>query len=196
MKSTLTADAIVNDPDHSITLAVKREGERLRNFIRRRVPDAGDAEDILQEVYFELVSAYRLLDPIEHVSAWMYRVARNRIVDLFRRRRPEDSAAALAVTQGDGEEELSIDNLLPSADGGPEAAYARSLLLRELLAALEELPTEQRDAFVGHEIDGLSFAAMAESSGLSINTLLARKRYAVLHLRRRLQAIHEEMLQP
>jgi RNA polymerase sigma factor (sigma-70 family) len=195
MKATLTLDPAMTEQDHTIAQTVARERGRLRNFIRRRVPDPGDVEDILQEVFYELVLAYRMVEPVEQVGAWLFQVARNRITDLFRKRGREPMAEHQPLAAND-EDEPSIEELLPAADAGPEAAYARSLLLQELMAALEELPPEQREIFLGHEIEGRSFAAMAAASGLSINTLLARKRYAVLYLRRRLQAIHEEFAQP
>jgi RNA polymerase sigma factor (sigma-70 family) len=195
MKATLSLDQAMTAQDHSIAQTVARERGRLRNFIRQRVADPGDAEDILQDVFYELVAAYRMLEPAEQVGAWLFRVARNRITDLFRKRRPERMAELPAPAEF-AEDDATIEDLLPSADAGPEAAYARSLLVQELSAALEELPAEQRDAFVAHEIDGHSFADMAAASGLSINTLLARKRYAVLYLRRRLQAIYQEFVQP
>ncbi len=163
---------------------------RLRNFIRRRVPDPSDVEDIVQEVFYELVEANRLLMPIEHVTGWLFRVARNRITDLFRKKRPEAFSDA-GVADEDGER-LQIEDLLPSPDAGPEALYARSLLLDEVECALDELPDEQRDIFVAHELEGRSFKELSEESGVNVNTLLARKRYAVLHLRERLQRIHDE----
>lgn len=160
-------------------LVIERERSRLWNFIRRRVADPSDADDILQEVFYELLVSDRLMKPIDHVGAWLYQVARNRITDLFRKRRPEDPT-------------LLLEDLLPSAEAGPEAAYARSVLLEELDAAIEELPEAQREVFVATEIDGRSFKELAAEKGISINTLLARKHYAVLHLRKRLQAIYEE----
>lgn len=156
-----------------------REGSRLRNFIRRRVADPRDAEDVLQDVFTELVEANQLLMPIEHVSGWLFRVARNRIIDLFRRKKGES---------------LDLDDLLPSPEAGPDAEFARGALLEELEAAIAELPEEQRDVFVAHEIDGKSFKEMAAESGVSINTLLSRKRYAVLHLRERLQRTYDELV--
>ncbi len=178
-----------------ISEAVQRERGRLRNFIRKRVADAGDAEDILQDVFYELVETYRLVQPVEHVAAWLYRVARNRIIDFFRKKRPEALGEGPAETV-DGEDALGLEDLLPSRDAGPEAAYARSVLLEELNAALEELPEEQRAVFVAHEIDGMSFKELAAETGVSVNTLLSRKRYAVLALRRRLQAIYDEYMTP
>ena len=179
-----------SEQNRSISEVIQRERQRLFHFIRKRVDDQGDAEDILQDVFYELTEAYRLMKPVEQAGAWLYRVARNRIIDRFRKKRPE---AFRAPSSGPSEELPSrLEDLLPSPDAGPEAAYARSVLLEELEAALEELPEEQREVFIAHEIDGRSFKQLAETSGLSINTLLSRKRYAVLHLRRRLQAIYEE----
>jgi RNA polymerase sigma factor (sigma-70 family) len=166
------------------------EGSRLRNFIRRRVPDPSDAEDIVQEVFYELVEANRLLMPIEHVTGWLFRVARNRITDLLRKKKP-DSFGDATVEDEDGVL-LSIEDLLPSPDAGPEALYACSVLLDELELALDELPEEQRDVFVAHELQGRSFKEIAAETGVSVNTLLSRKRYAVLHLRRRLRSIYDE----
>jgi len=180
------------EQDRRISEVVKREQSRLRNFIRRRVPDPRDAEDILQEVFYELVEANRLLMPIEHVTGWLFRVARNRITDLFRKKKPESfSDAAVA---GDDEELLQLEDLLPSPNAGPDALYARSVLLDELEFALDELPDEQREVFVGHELEGRTFKQMAAETGVSVNTLLSRKRYAVLHLRERLQSIYHEFM--
>jgi RNA polymerase sigma factor (sigma-70 family) len=162
----------------------------LLSFIRRRVPDPFDAEDIVQEVFYELVEANRLLMPIDHVTGWLFRVARNRITDLFRKKKAETFSPA-AVEDEDGEL-LQIEDLLPSPDAGPEALYARNLLLHELELAVEELPKEQREVFVAHELEGRSFKRMAAETGVSVNTLLSRKRYAVLHLRERLQNIYDE----
>jgi len=178
------------EPDQRISEVVKREQSRLRNFIRRRVPDPRDAEDILQDVFYELVEANRLLMPIEHVTGWLFRVARNRITDLFRKKRPE-SFGDSAVGDEEGEV-LEIEDLLPSPDAGPEAAYFRNLLLDELELAVDELPEEQRKVFVAHELEGRSFKEMAAEMGVGVNTLLSRKRYAVLHLRERLQGVYDE----
>jgi RNA polymerase sigma factor (sigma-70 family) len=169
---------------------VKREQSRLRNFIRRRVPDPRDAEDILQEVFYELVEANRLLMPIEHVTGWLFRVARNRITDLFRQKQPESFSDA-AIADEDGEL-LHLEDLLPSPDAGPEALYTRNLLLAELESAVDELPDEQREVFVAHELEGRSFKAMAAEIGGNVNTLLSRKRYALRHLRARLQSVYDE----
>jgi RNA polymerase sigma factor (sigma-70 family) len=178
------------EPEQRISEVVKREQSRLRNFIRRRVPDPRDAEDILQDVFYELVEANRLLMPIEHVTGWLFRVARNRITDLFRKKRPE-SFSDRAVADEDGEV-LEIEDLLPSPDAGPEAIYIRNVLLDELELAVDELPEEQREVFVAHELEGRSFKQMAAETGVSLNTLLSRKRYAVLHLRERLQSVYDE----
>ena len=188
MDTTLTANALMIEQDKRITETISRERGRLRNFIRRRVPDATEAEDILQDVFFEYVEAYRLPEPIEQVGAWLFRVARNRIIDRFRKKRE----VQLPELPGDEGDEHWLDEVLPSPEGGPEAAYARRVLLEELLAALEELPKEQRDVFIAHELDGRSFKELAEERGVAVNTLLARKRYAVLHLRKRLQTIYDE----
>jgi len=173
-----------------ISDVVKREQVRLRNFIRRRVPDPSDVEDIVQEVFYELVEANRRLMPIEHLTGWLYRVARNRITDLFRKQKPEGFSDA-AVEDEDGDL-LQIEDLLPSPDAGPEALYVRNLLFEELELALDELPEEQREVFVAHELEGRSFKELSAESGVNVNTLLSRKRYAVLHLRERLQRIYDE----
>src|SRR5579859_6957561 len=179
------------EQDQRISEVVKREGSRLRNFIRRRVPDPRDAEDILQDVFYRLVEANRLLMPIEHVTGWLFRVARNRITDLFRKKKPE--LFSDAVVEDEDGELLQIEDLLPSPDAGPEALYFRNLLLDELELALDELPDEQREVFEAHELEGRSFKELAEETGVSVNTLLSRKRYAVLHLRERLRSIYDEL---
>ncbi len=185
----LTPSALAAEQDRRITETVARERGRLRNFIRRQVPDAGEAEDILQDVFYEFVEAYRLPDSIEQVGAWLFRVARNRIIDRFRKKKEVQLAETVS---DDGEESLWLEEVLPSEDAGPEAAYARQVLLEELLAALAELPKEQRDVFIAHELDGRSFKELAEESDVAVSTLLARKRYAVLHLRGRLRDIYRE----
>jgi RNA polymerase sigma factor (sigma-70 family) len=190
MKDAASLELMTLEQDQRISEVVKREQSRLRNFIRRRVPDPLDAEDILQEVFYQLVEANRLLMPIEHVTGWLFRVARNRIIDLFRKKKPESFSDA-AVASDDGEL-LRLEDLLPSPDAGPGALYARSVLLEELEFALDELPDEQREVFVGHELEGRSFKEMAAETGVNVNTLLSRKRYAVLHLRERLQSIYDE----
>ena len=180
------------DQGQQITEVVKREQSRLRNFIRRRVPDPGDAEDILQDVFYALVEANHLLMPIEHVTGWLFRVARNRITDLFRKKKPQSFGdAAVADEQG---ELLQLEDLLPSPDAGPDALFLRHWLFDELELALDELPPEQRDVFIAHELEGRSFKEMAAEAGVSMNTLLSRKRYAVLHLRQRLQSVYDEFM--
>ena len=180
----------MTEQDQKIAEIVVKERPRLRNFIRRRVPDPAEVEDILQDVFYRLVEANRLLMPIEHVTGWLFSVARNRITDLFRKKKPE-TFSEQTVENEEGEL-LAIEDLLPSPDAGPEAVYLRNLLLEELEAALDELPDEQRAVFVAHELEGRSFREMAEESGVSMNTLLSRKRYAVLALRARLQDIYDE----
>lgn len=183
------------EQDQRISEAVSRDQSRLRSFIRRRVADPGDAEDILQDVFCELLEAYRMMKPVEQVTAWLFRVARNRITDLFRRRSREalrNEPARVAEDGSEDGEELSLEELLPSPDAGPAAAYARSVLLEELDDALDELPAEQREVFVAHEVMGYSFKELSAETGVSVNTLLSRKHYAVLHLRERLQAIYDE----
>src|SRR6266705_250268 len=190
MDHALTKQWAMAEQDRRISEAVKREQSRLRNFIRRRVPDPRDAEDILQDVFYRLVEANRLLMPIDHVTGWLFRVARNRITDLFRKQKPEPFRDT-SVEDEDGEV-LRIEDLLPSSAAGPEALYVRNVLLDELELALDELPDEQREVFVAHELEGRSFKELSAESGANVNTLLSRKRYAVLHLRERLQSIYDE----
>jgi RNA polymerase sigma factor (sigma-70 family) len=181
------------EQDRQISAIVAGERARLRNFIRRRVPDPLDVEDILQEVFYELVQANRLLMPIDHVTGWLFRVARNRITDLFRKKKPE--AFSDATLEDEHGELLRIEDLLPSPDDGPEALYIRNLLLDELELAIDELPDEpygQREVFIAHELEGRSFKELSEESGVNVNTLLSRKRYAVLYLRERLRTVYEE----
>src|SRR5262249_30864487 len=165
MKQALTTDWMTAEQDQQIAETVARERARLRNFIRRRVRDREDAEDILQDVFSELVEAYRLMKPIEQVGAWLFRVARNRIIDRFRKRREEPSSEHVA----ENGEVLKLEDLLPSAEAGPDAAYARSVLLEELEDAIEELPREQREVFVAHEIEGRSFKEISAATGVSVN---------------------------
>jgi RNA polymerase sigma factor (sigma-70 family) len=186
------ASEAMTEQDRQISEIIAEERSRLRNFIRRRVPDPADVEDIVQEVFYELVEANRLLMPIDHVTGWLFRVARNRITDLFRKKKPE-SLSDLGIEDEHGEL-LRIEDLLPSTDAGPEALYLRNVLLDELEDALDELPDEQREVFIAHEIEGRSFKELSAETGVNINTLLARKRYAVLHLRDRLQSIYDEFL--
>ncbi|HEX2330905.1 MAG TPA: sigma-70 family RNA polymerase sigma factor [Candidatus Angelobacter sp.] len=181
---------MTSEQDRQISQAFAEQRSRLRNFIRRRVPDPADVEDILQDVFYRLVEANRLLMPIEHVTAWLFRVARNRITDVFRKKTP-DLFSELA-DENEAGDMLQIEDMLPSPDAGPEAAYFRSLLLEELEVALDELPDEQREVFVAHEFEGRSFRQLSQETGVKVSTLLARKRYAVLHLRERLQGIYDD----
>ncbi len=190
MDEALRKQWMMAEQDQRISDAIDRDKTRLRNFIRRRVADPRDAEDVLQEVFYELVETYRLMKPIEQVGAWLFRVAHNRIIDLFRKKKPEASTNDPVVAE-DGEF-LTLEDLLPSPDAGPEAAYARMILLEELEDALEELPEEQREVFIAHEIEGRSFKELAVETGLSVNTLLSRKHYAVIRLRERLREVYEE----
>ena len=192
MDAALSKVRPMSDQDQRISEVVERERSRLRNFIRRRVADREDAEDILQDVFYELVEANRLLMPIDHVTGWLFRVARNRIVDLFRKKKPDTFSEIAAVN--DEEEMLQLEDLLPSPDAGPEALYFRGLLLDELELAIEELPDDQREVFVAHEFEGRSFKEIAAATGAGMNTLLSRKRYAVLHLRERLQSVYREFV--
>src|SRR5262249_20209253 len=179
---------LMTEQDRQISEIVAKQRSRLRNFIRKRVPDPSDVEDIVQEVFYKLVEANRLLMPIDHVTGWLFRVARNRITDLFRKKKPEAFRGA-AVEYEEGEL-LRIEDLLPSPDAGPEALYFRNVLIDELEVALDELPSEQREVFIAHELEGRSFKEMAAETGVSVNTLLSRKHYAVLRLRERLQEVY------
>lgn len=187
---TANAVPMALEQNKSLSETIRKEGTKLRNFIRSRVPDPGDAEDILQDVFYELTESYRLMQPVEQVGAWLFRVARNRITDLFRKKRPE----SLENVMPDGEraDGLTLEELLPSPDAGPEAQFARGVLLEEIEEALDDLPEEQRAVFVAHEIEGRSFKEIAAETGVGVNTLLSRKRYAVLHLRERLQEIYDD----
>jgi RNA polymerase sigma factor (sigma-70 family) len=193
MKAAMSPDWMTAEQDQRITETVKRERPRLRSFIRRRVRDEGEAEDILQDVFSELVEAYRLMKPIEQAGAWLFRVARNRIIDKFRRNGREVLSADLQSASED--EPLILEELLASPDAGPEAEYARTVLMEEIESALDELPEEQLQVFVAHEIEGRSFKELAAETGVNVNTLLSRKRYAVMHLRKRLEAIHKEFIE-
>ena len=192
MNEALSAGHMEGEQDRRITEAIKLEWTRLRNFIRKRVADPGDAEDILQDVFYELIEASRLMKPIEHAGAWLFRVARNRITDRFRKKRVEGLRDP--VGEAAGGDLLMLEDMLPSPEDGPEAAYARGVLLEELEEALNELPEEQRAVFIAHELDGQSFKEIAAATGVSVNTLLSRKHYAVLFLRRRLQSIYDEFI--
>jgi RNA polymerase sigma factor (sigma-70 family) len=185
--SEIPSNWTIIEQDQLLSQALERDRPRLRSFIRKHVADTSEAEDILQDVFYELLEAYRLMKPVEHVTAWLFRVARNRMIDLFRRSKPSSlNNPVSAEEEGD-----TLEDLLPSPDAGPEAAYARSLLLDALEEALEELPEAQREVFVAHELMGQSFKEISAETGLSVNTLLSRKRYAVMHLRQSLQSIYE-----
>lgn len=190
MDTLLYPDDLMKEQNKRVTEAVTRERGRLKNFIRRRVADPADAEDILQEVFYSFVAAYRLPDPIEQAGAWLFRVARNRIIDRFRKKQSEPLVEASFET----DEVPWLETVLPSVETGPEAAYARKVLLEELVAALDELPAQQREVFIAHELEGRSFKTQSAESGVPVNTLLARKRAAVLHLRTRLQTIYDEFV--
>jgi RNA polymerase sigma factor (sigma-70 family) len=189
---TVASVAFMTEQERRISEVIAEERPRLRNFIRKRVPNEADVEDVLQDVFYKLVEANRLLMPIEYVTGWLFTVARNRITDLFRKKKAESFTDA-GIEDEEGEL-LQFEDLLPSPDAGPEALYARQLLIDELESALDELPDEQREVFVAHELEGRSFKEIAAESGVNVNTLLGRKRYAVLHLRERLQGIHDELL--
>jgi len=191
VQDAVSLERMAPEQDQRISEVVKRERSRLWNFIRRRVPDPRDAEDILQDVFYKLLEANRLLMPIDHVTGWLFRVARNRITDLFRKKKPE-SFSDIAVPVED-EERLLLEDLLPSSSAGPEALYARSVLLDAIELAIDDLPQEQREVFLAHELEGRSFKEIAAETGVSVNTLLSRKRYAVLRLRGRLQGIYDEV---
>ena len=191
MNQTSNVTWAMTDQNRQISAIFAEQRSRLRNFIRRRVPDPRDAEDILQDAFYKLVEANRLLMPIDHVTSWLFRVARNRITDLFRKKKPESFSDAAVADEDD--ELLQLEDLLPSPDAGPDVLYARNVLLDELELAVDELPEEQREVFIAHELEGRSFKEMAAETGVSVNTLLSRKRYAVLHLRARLQSTYDEL---
>ena len=186
-----TTEWTIDEQDQLLAEAMERDEPRLRSFIRRRVLDTGDAEDVLQDVFYELIQAYRMMRPVEQVTAWLYRVARNRITDLFRRQK----TSSLNEPAIQDEDAATLEDLLPSPDAGPDALYARKVMLDALEEALEELPDTQREAFVAHEVLGLSFKQISEQTGVSINTLLSRKRYAVLFLRERLREWNQQVEQ-
>ena len=192
MVGIASIETMAAEQDREISQTVLRERGRLRNFIRRRVADESDVEDILQDVFGELLEAIRLTQPIEQISAWLFRVARNRIIDLFRKKKPLPLQALVPVNLDAHDEIGALADLLPSPEAGPEAAYARRVMLEELDAALDELPDEQRDVFIAHEIEGRRFKELSHETGIGINTLLSRKRYAVLYLRKRLIDIIDE----
>ena len=189
MATSASGDWTMSEQDQFLAEAMEREEPRLRNFIRKRVLDTSDAEDVLQDVFYELIAAYRMMQPVEQVTAWMFRVARNRITDLFRRRKTVSLNEPASAEEDSAE---TLEDLLPAADAGPDALFARGVLLEALDDALDELPVGQREAFMAHEVLGRSFKEMSAETGVSVNTLLARKRYAVLHLRRRLKEMQED----
>jgi RNA polymerase sigma factor (sigma-70 family) len=188
---TLRESSTMTEQDQQISEVVMRESSRLRTFIRRRVPDPRDAEDVLQDIFYKLVEANRLLMPIDHVTGWLFRVARNRITDLFREKKAKNFADGSFAD--DASEQLRLEDLVPSSDLGPEALHDRSVLLDELELAIAELTKDQREVFIAHELEGRSFKEIAAETGVSVNTLLSRKHYAVLHLRKRLRAIYDEL---
>jgi len=193
MDAALYPEMTRSAQDREIAATVRRERGRLLAFIRRRVLDTAEAEDVLQEALYELVAAYRLMQPVEQAGAWLMRVARNRIIDRFRRKRPELLADQALPLDAD-EEGGSLEDLLPAPDEGPDAMAIRGMMLERIAAALEELPPEQRDVFVAQELEGASFKELSQRWNVGISTLLSRKRYALLHLRRRLRAAYDEWL--
>jgi len=196
MNSAVALSRATNEDNARIVAAVAAQSPRLRAFVRRQVADLSEAEDIVQDAFVELVSAYRLMEPIEHVAAWLMRVARNRIVDRFRNksRKMSVSSSSSAIEADSSSDPMSIlDEWAAAEDAGPEAHYAREVLADELAAAVDELPPDQRAVFIAHELDGRSFKTLAAESGIGINTLLGRKHAAVRHLRRRLQEIRSEL---
>jgi RNA polymerase sigma factor (sigma-70 family) len=188
----LAFTAMYDEQDRPLVDALEHERPRLIHWLRRQVADPGDVEDVLQDVFYELVAAYRLLQPVEQAGAWLFRVARNRLVDRWRKRKPVALADRDVIT--DEGERLGLAELLPSPEAGPDAAYARSLLVEELEEALAELPAAQREVVLAHELEGLSFKEIAARTGVGVNTLLSRKHAAVLQLRKRLRAVYEEFL--
>jgi RNA polymerase sigma factor (sigma-70 family) len=193
MSELVATQRMTRGQDPQVDADLERERPRLRNWIRRRLADPSEVEDVLQDIFFELVQVDRLLSPIEDVGAWLYRVARNRITDFFRKKKPEALADQVITTQTG--EALALEDLLPSPEAGPEAIYARGILIEELADAMEALPADQREVFLAHEIEGLSFREISALTGTNVNTLISRKHYAVLQLRRRLQVIYEEFVE-
>jgi RNA polymerase sigma factor (sigma-70 family) len=191
MQAALSEPLNLSQQNRDLSATVRRERGRLLAYIRRWIADAAEAEDILQESFYELVLAYRMMQPVEQVGAWLARVARNRIIDRFRRNRGRPRAAAHAEEE---DAAAPLAELLPAAESGPEAALMRAILIAEIETALAELPREQREVFIAQELEGVSFRELAQRSGVSINTLLSRKRYAVRYLRERLQAVWDEWL--
>jgi RNA polymerase sigma factor (sigma-70 family) len=195
MNHAMARARLISDDNRRITAAVAAQGPRLRAFVRRQVADLGDVDDIVQDTFAELVAAFRLLEPIEHVAAWLLRVARNRIIDRYRQRSritPHAEPASWPDPDSTGEATLIDDDRTAPAADSPEAGYARDVLGTRLMRALDDLPTEQREVFVAHELDGRSFKELAAETGLGVSTLLGRKHAAVRHLRRYLQDIRQE----
>jgi RNA polymerase sigma factor (sigma-70 family) len=196
MQAALSDPLTLSQQDRDISATVRRERGRLLAYIRRWIADAAEAEDILQESLYELVVAYRMMQPVEQAGAWLARVARHRIIDRFRRMGARQRAGESRPGRADQDDEVSgsLEDLLPAAGDGPDAAVMRGILLAEIEAALAELPAEQREVFVAQELEGVGFRELAQRSGVSINTLLARKRYAVRFLRARLRTLWDDWL--
>jgi len=191
METILDTATLLEQRETSIKNAVRTQRKRLLDFIRRRVRSDADAEDILQDVFYQLVSSYNVAEPIEQLTAWLFAVARNKIIDWYRKRKPE----SLPPDKDDPSLPLNLEEILFDPKQNPDQVYARSLVWTELADALDELPDEQREVFVMHELEGKSFKEIAETTGEPMNTLLSRKRYAVLFLRERLQELYNEMEQ-
>jgi RNA polymerase sigma factor (sigma-70 family) len=176
--------------NEKIAEVVHKDRAKLLSFIRKRVSDKDDAEDILQDVFYQLTQAYDMIGSLDKVTSWMYTVARNKITDLYRKKKPEPFKSTY---QGDEEESLSMENLLPALGNTPEDAFFKSVIWDAITEALDELPIEQREVFVKNEFEDISFKELSAMTGVSVNTLLSRKRYAVLHLRARLKSLYEEL---
>jgi RNA polymerase sigma factor (sigma-70 family) len=178
--------------NESIGEVVRENGKRLFDFIRHRVNEEEEAEDIYQDVMFELTNAYRMMQPIEKIAAWLYRVARNKITDKYRKKRPDLLQDKVFIS--DDDDHLYLEDLLRSTEESPDKDFDQALIQQALEEALDELPKEQRDVFIQHELEGISFNEIAEATGVTVNTLLSRKRYAVLHLREKLRSLYEELI--
>jgi len=191
----VTFDTVMRESQNqSIQETVQKESPRLLNFIRKRIPDADDAEDILQDVFYQFVESYRLMKPIEEVTAWLFTVARNKITDRFRKKKPESLEKQLLFNREEEGEMLNLADILPSSNASQDMVMLRTAAMEELEDALDDLPKEQREVFMLHEIDGKNFKEISEITGASINTLLSRKRYAVLFLRERLKELYKELI--
>ena len=169
-----------------------KESKRLLNFIKQRVPTNEDAEDILQDVMYEFVNTFRVMKPVEQVASWLFTVARNRITDFYRKKRPSLLEDFTISAKDDGET-LSLADMLPANDGSPEAKMMSDLIMTNITESLKKLPTEQRDVFIMHELEDKSFQEIADITGANINTLLSRKRYAVMFLREELQGLYIDL---